>query len=164
MAILDFDCGLYPMMNVARRCKLLLTAMMLSAVSGCSTTANLYPVEGPLSEATPVPVLIANVDGITGNTGGFSFSMPSGVSCDGRWSSVAPTYTTVSAGSLFSQYGAVTGFGTVTGNVPGVNKGQAFAICSDNSRFDVEFLTGSGTANGYGVAKDTNGNIYKMIF
>jgi hypothetical protein len=164
MAILDFDFGLYSMMNVTKRSKLVLTATMLSAVCACSTTANLYPVEGPLSEATPTPVLVAKVDGITGNTGGFSFAMPSGASCDGRWSSVAPTFTTVSAGSLFSQYGAVAGFGTVTGNVPGVNKGQAFAICSDNTRFDVEFLTGSGTANGYGVAKDTNGNIYKMIF
>lgn len=37
-------------------------------------------------------------------------------------------------------------------------------MCSDNTRFDVEFFTGSGTANGYGIAKDTNGNVYKMLF
>jgi len=28
----------------------------------------------------------------------------------------------------------------------------------------VEFYTGSGTANGYGVAKDSANNIYKLIF
>ena len=27
-----------------------------------------------------------------------------------------------------------------------------------------EFFTGSGTANGYGVAKDNANNIYKMLF
>lgn len=27
-----------------------------------------------------------------------------------------------------------------------------------------EFFTGSGTANGYGIAKDSRGNVYKMLF
>ncbi len=29
---------------------------------------------------------------------------------------------------------------------------------------EVEFYTGSGTANGFGLAKDNKGNIYKVLF
>ena len=136
----------------------------LFALTACTTTANLYPVKGPLSEQTPASILVAKVDEIMGNTGNFTLTMPNGSICSGKWSSVAPTYTAVSSGSLFGRYGSVTGFGTTVGNVPGVNKGQAFATCTDNTRMDVEFYTGSGMANGYGIAKDTNGNVYKMIF
>jgi hypothetical protein len=139
-------------------------AFIIVGLSACSTTANLYPVEGPLSRENPVPTLVATVDGITSNTGGFNFVMPDGEICTGRWSSVAPQYAAVATTSLFSRYGTVTGYGTSVGIVPGVNKGQAFATCSDNTRFEVEFYTGSGTANGYGIANDTNGNVYKMIF
>ncbi|SFF92529.1 hypothetical protein [Roseobacter denitrificans] len=141
-----------------------LLCLSLLGQAACSTTANLYPVSGPMSQQSPVPTLVATVDGITGNTGGFSFSMPTGAVCTGKWSSVAPQSASVTTGSLFSQFGSVAGYSTTVGNVPGVNKGQAFATCSDNTRFDVEFFTGSGTANGYGIAKDTNGNVYKMLF
>jgi hypothetical protein len=29
---------------------------------------------------------------------------------------------------------------------------------------EAEFLTGSGTTNGYGVAVDSDGNVYKLLF
>lgn len=147
--------------NAALPCAIVMSIVGLSA---CSTTANLYPVEGPLSRENPVPTVVVKVDGITSNTGGFNLLMPDGAICTGRWSSVAPQYAATTTTSLFSRYGTVTGYGTTVGIVPGVNKGQAFATCSDNTRLEVEFYTGSGTANGYGIAKDTNGNVYKMIF
>ena len=34
-------------------------------VGSCSTTVNMYPIEGPLSLQSPLPILIASVDGIT---------------------------------------------------------------------------------------------------
>jgi len=133
-------------------------------LSACSTTANLFPVEGPLTEQTSVSAIVAKVDGIAGNTGNFSLTLPNGSLCNGKWSSVAPTQTTHTSTSLFTQYGTVAGYSRSSGNVPGVNRGMAFATCTDNTRIDAEFFTGSGTANGFGVAKDTNGNVYKMIF
>jgi hypothetical protein len=90
--------------------------------------------------------------------------LPSGESCNGKWSSVAPQFSAIGSTSLFGQYGSVGGFSTVAGIVPGVNKGQAFLTCSQGTTIEAEFYTGSGTANGYGVARDSNSNIYKMIF
>lgn len=61
-------------------------------------------------------------------------------------------------------YGSVAGYAVTAGNVPGVNRGEAFLTCDRSTTLQAEFFTGSGTANGYGVAKDSRGNIYKMIF
>ncbi len=66
-------------------------------------------------------------------------------------------------GALFSQYGTVVGF-SYSGIQPGVNKGHAFMTCSHGTTFEAEFFTGSGTANGYGIARDSNENIFKMLF
>jgi hypothetical protein len=70
----------------------------------------------------------------------------------------------VTTTSLFGQYGAITGIGVMSGPAPGVNRGEAFLTCSRGSTLQAEFYTGSGTANGYGIAKDSSGNVYKMIF
>lgn len=47
-------------------------------LAGCTTTVNLYSVEGPMAAIKPLPVMVATVDGITGNTGNISLPMPSG--------------------------------------------------------------------------------------
>lgn len=133
-------------------------------LAGCSTTVNFFPVEGPMAAIKPLPVIIANADGITGNTGNISLRMPNGENCTGKWSSVAPRYGGVTSGSLFTQYGAIAGFSVSSGILPGVNKGQAFLTCTGGTTIEAEFFTGSGTANGYGVARDSNANVYKMIF
>jgi hypothetical protein len=144
--------------------KLVGVCSLMGLLTACSTTVNMYPIEGPLSRVQPLPVIIANVDGIASNTGSFKFVTPNAVSCSGRWSSVAPQAVSSTYGTLFTQYGSVAGFATTVSNLPGVNKGQAFGTCSNNDTFDVEFLTGSGTANGYGIARDSAGNVYKLIF
>lgn len=73
--------------------------------------------------------------------------------------------SSVTTGSLIGLYGATAGFTSATsGNLPGVNRGQAFATCSRGTTVEAEFLTGSGTANGYGIAKDSGGNVYRMLF
>jgi hypothetical protein len=132
--------------------------------SGCSQPVTLYPVQGPLSKQQPLPTIAAQADGILGNTGDLSLTLPDGEACRGKWSSAAPQQVSVSTGSLFSMYGSAAGYGVTAGNVPGVNRGEAFLTCDRSTTIQAEFFTGSGTANGYGVAKDSRGNIYKMIF
>lgn len=133
-------------------------------LTGCTTTANFYPVQGPLSNTVPLPVITAHVDGIMGGTGGVEMTLPDGETCKGRWSSAAPQFATSVSGSLWGRYGAVAFSGMAVGPVPGVNRGEAFVTCVRGTTIQAEFYTGSGTANGYGVAEDSRGNVYKMIF
>jgi hypothetical protein len=129
-----------------------------------STTASMYPVQGPLSNEGKVTPIVAKVGGITGGTGPFELQMPNGSVCKGKWASVAPTYAETSHVSLLTRYGTFVGTGTSSGIVPGANKGQAYAVCDDGNAINAEFVTGSGTANGYGVAEDKQGNVFKLLF
>lgn len=135
-------------------------------LSGCmSADVSMYPVEGPLSKQLPLPVLKAKAVGVESNSGPILVTLPDKQECKGTWSSVAPKTGSVSTGALFSAYGgALFGSTVTTGILPGVNKGQAFMACNRGTTLEAEFYTGSGTANGYGIAKDTNGNVYKMLF
>lgn len=141
-------------------------------LAGCSTTATFYPVEGPLSKIQPLPVLTATADGITGNTGNISLSLPDGEFCKGRWSSIAPMsvgYSTASAtgsatNGMASVWATVYGSGFSVRNLSVVNNGEAMLVGDRGTVIHVEFYTGSGTANGSGVAKDNKGNIFKVLF
>lgn len=132
--------------------------------AGCSTNVSFFPIDGPVASQRPLPELVATADGITSNSGGLSLTLADGQVCKGKWASAAPQFAAVSTGSLFGQYASVAGFGMSTGIVPGVNRGEAFLSCSKGTTVQAEFFTGSGTANGYGVAKDSDGNVYKMLF
>ena len=155
-----------------RLLKTLVTVMAVTAIVACSTTATLYPVDGPLSKQQPLPVLTAAVDGIMGNTGGISLSLPDGERCTGKWSSIAPMSvgfsTATASGSatnaMASVWTTVYGSGFSVRNLPGVNKGEAMLVGNRGTVIQVEFYTGSGTANGTGVAKDNKGNVFKVLF
>lgn len=121
-------------------------------------------MKGPLSTQTPLPIAKATADGITGNTGPLTMTLASGEVCSGQWSSAAPQQVAITAGSLLTLYGPAAGYSVTTGNVPGVNRGEAFMSCDRGTTIQAEFFTGSGTANGYGVAKDSSNNIYKVLF
>lgn len=141
-----------------------LSALVVAFFSGCSTTATMIPVEGPLSESTPPPVLEVHVAGITGNNGSLDLVMPDGESCSGRWSSAAGAGITVGSASLLSTYGSTyaTGYSVSTGT--GQNPGQAILVCDRGRTIQVEFVTGAGTAHGFGIGRDNEGNVYKLIF
>lgn len=140
--------------------------LMASLMTGCvSHSVDFYPVQGPLAQQVPLPIIKAKAVGVEGNSGPITLTLPGGESCSGRWSSVAPKFAAVSSGSLFSLYGgALFGSSVTTGIMPGTNKGQAFLTCSRGTTIESEFVTGSGTANGYGISRDSAGNVYKMLF
>lgn len=152
--------------------KAVATAVFVSGLVACSTTASLYPVAGPLSQQQPLPVLTAKVSGILGNTGGISLSLPDGEHCVGKWSSIAPMsagFSTESASGsattgMTSVWATVYGSSFSVSNLAGVNKGEAMLVGDRGTVIQVEFYTGSGTANGSGVAKDNKGNVFKVLF
>lgn len=131
---------------------------------GCSLKATMVPVEGPLSHIRPVRVLYVRADGILGNSGDISFVMPDGESCKGRWSSAAGAGLSIGSAGLLSQYGStyITGYSVSTGT--GQNPGQALAVCSKGRTVQLEFVTGAGTAHGFGIGKDNESNIYRFVF
>jgi hypothetical protein len=136
----------------------------LTACGPYNQSVTFYPVKGPLSTQVPLPVAKALAEGVDGNTGPLTMTLASGEICKGQWSSAAPQQMAVTSGSLFTMYGPAAGYSVTTGNVPGVNRGEAFMSCDQGTTVQAEFFTGSGTANGYGVAKDSKNNIYKMLF
>lgn len=133
---------------------------LLLAVTACSITATMIPVAGPLSEQKPVPVIAVKVKNVQSNSGPFDLTMPGGARCTGRWASAAGAGVTQSA--LLTEYGTIAGISSSTGT--GQNPGQGIATCSDGRRLQVEFVTGAGTAHGYGVAKDSDSNVYRFVF
>jgi hypothetical protein len=151
--------------------KQIILIAFMSLLTACSTKVSFFPVSGPLSQAKLSQPIVATADGIWGNTGKLTLTLPNGEVCNGRWSSVAPTVSSANVGmgsvslsnSMASTWGTVYGTGFSVGNAASVNRGEAMLICSNSTTIQVEFFTGSGTANGYGVAKDSNGNTYKVL-
>lgn len=140
-------------------------AVLLLSLTACSAGIDLFPLEGPYSKLSPPPVLRARAEGVTSNSGQLSITYPDGEICKGRWSSVAPQFAGASTGVLMGTYGALVGFTAgATGIVPGVNRGEAFVTCRTGRTMQAEFFTGSGTAHGYGIAKDSDQNVFKMLF
>lgn len=152
--------------------KILIFIITCLVFTSCSKTVFLYPYSGPIVENKNVRVLKAKASGITGNTGKITITLPSGEVLNGRWASMAPMEVTYSQGSsrgyasdgMRSIWAKVYGSGYTIRNKPGVNKGEAYLVGSKGITLEIEFYTGSGTANGTGVAKDNKGNIYKVIF
>lgn len=144
--------------------KLLLLTVVLSVLAGCSITASVYPIAGPMSEQLPLPVLAAQVHSVHKNTGQIDMMLPSGEKLVGKWSSIAPQSSSATIGALSSTWTTVFGSSFTTANLPGVNRGEAMLVGDRGTVMEVEFFTGSGTANGTGVAKDNQGNYYKVLF
>ena len=90
--------------------------------------------------------------------------MPDGEWCSGQWSSAAGAQVSTTRGSLFGQYGSVHGTATTVSTGSGQNPGVAFLICDRGRTIEVEFVTGAGTATGFGFAKDNRGNVYRVLF
>ena len=160
-----------------RRSTVVCTSFILLILSSCTTrTVTMVPVEGPLSNMTPIPVIRPHVDGKSGNAGNISLTMPDGEKCRGRWSSAAGAGDSFPTGSLISTYGNIYGTGmSVSGH--GQNLGQAIVSCEKGTIIQVEFVTDEGTADGFGdefvtgeetakgfgFAKDNKGNVYRLI-
>ncbi len=131
---------------------------------GCALNGTMVPVEGPLSQVRPVPVLKVRADGIMGNSGNVTFRMPDGDACKGRWFSAAGAGVAVTTGSLISQYGSTHLSGVTVSTGSGQNPGQALVACGSGRVVQLEFVTGAGTAHGFGIGKDNDGNIYRFVF
>jgi hypothetical protein len=144
----------------------------LSLLVGCSATARLYPVQGPLMAQSPVPVFSGKLTGLV-NEGGISFVMANGEVCKGQWTRVVPVKGTQAAQSapapaltdMPAIWDQIYGPGYYTAHVLGTTlHGQAVITGNRGTVLTVEFHRPDAIPQIQGVAKDSQGNIYKMTF
>lgn len=140
--------------------KQLFLVLVIGTLSSCSITLDLYPVKGPLATKIPVRVIKAKATNVTSNSGKCFLTMSDGEYCEGRWSSTAGVRKSINNYSLLLSYGQELGL-SPRGNE---NRGYAMLLGNKGTSIEIEFLTGAGTAHGFGVAKDNKGNLYKVLF
>lgn len=153
-----------------------LLLLCVSTLPGCAT-AHLYPVQGPLSLQTPVPIYVAKFTG-TFNSGNFSVVLADGEVCKGRWATVprpntssdATAASAASANNLSVEWDTVYGTGFYVAHVLGARLYARAALTgSRGTLLNVELYKPDRVENTSvgaikGVAKDDKGNIYKVAF
>ena len=163
------------------RLVLFLSAMFM--LSGCTTTARIYPVHGPLSTQTPLPVYVAKLThGL--KSGDLSAILNNGEVCKGRWELVPPPTSSKaatppvlpSANNLSAEWDAIYGPGFYSKEVLGADFYMRAVLTGNRGTvLDVEMYANQSpepsarhdnpiTRIMKGVAKDNKGNIYNMVF
>jgi hypothetical protein len=140
--------------------KKLILFLVLVTFSSCSITLDLYPAKGPLSNQIPIKVIKAKATNVTSNSGRCFLTLPDGEYCEGRWSSTAGVKGSHNNYSLLLTYGQELGLAP-RGNE---NRGYAMLLGAKGTSIEIEFLTGAGTAHGFGIAKDNHENLFRVLF
>jgi hypothetical protein len=158
--------------------KLCFILLGISMMLGCTRTARFYPVQGPLSSQTPLPVPVAKVTfGI--NPGNIAVVLDDGEVCKGRWAVVprgqvpkgAATANASTTMGMRSEWDTVYGPGFYVAHVLGAKfYAQVTATGNRGTVLDVEMYRPENVeehanliAAVKGVAKDNKDNIYKLV-
>ena len=70
--------------EIPMKARLWFAVLAFFLMMGCSATARLYPVQGPLMAHSPAPVFTGKFTGVL-NGGSISFVLSNGELCQGRW-------------------------------------------------------------------------------
>jgi hypothetical protein len=155
--------------------KLFVILLALSFFVGCSRELRFYPVQGPQSAKTPVPIFVGKMTGAL-NSGNLSLALSDGEVCKGHWAQVrlpeaksAPSATVPTSSEMAAVWDTVYGQGFYVSHVLGT---QHFAQSTLNGNkgttMNVELFAIQGSRTGElpdikGVAKDSKENIYKVV-
>jgi hypothetical protein len=145
----------------------------ICAMLGCSAKARLYPVQGPLSAQTPLPVLVGKVTGGPINPKNISVVLSDGEVCKGRWAMVHPvkvpkganTATAPATNGMQAVWDTVYGPGYYVSHVLGTKYyAQSVASGDKGTVLNVEmYMPEAGSGGIKGVAKDNRDNLYKLV-
>lgn len=118
--------------------------MVLAVVTGCSRRFTLYPVDGPLSQQTPVVEIAGVADGISRGGGNLRATLPNGGTCTGRWAASGRSESiSTTSGSLLGTYGSAYFAGTSIAVDPRAIRCAGVLTCSDGRVMDMDFLARS---------------------
>jgi len=155
----------------------------VSVLPGCAATARLYPVHGPLSTQTPLPVYVAKLaHGL--KSGNFSAILNNGEVCKGRWELVPPSNSSKgattagvpSANNMSAEWDTIYGPGFYSNEVLGADFYMRAVLTGNRGTLlNVEMFANQSpepsarhddpiTRIMKGVAKDNKGNTYNLVF
>ena len=136
----------------------------LAACGSGTSEMQLYPLEGPIAQADATKVIEIRAQNTNETSGPISFRLAHKVRCQGTWSSVAPKEVSQTKGVSLTLRDTGGRLGRDVKTSARVNNGEIYAVCTDGTRVQGNFISGSGTTSGTGRATDTNGNLYKLLF
>jgi hypothetical protein len=158
------------------RLKLCFLLLGISIMLGCSHKYRFYPVQGPLADQTPLPVLVAKLTGsFPFTSGNISVVLSDGEVCNGHWAQVprvkvpkgANTASAPDAKGMSSVWDTVYGSGFYVSHVLGSTNAQASASGDRGTVLNVEMNAmpeGDKNVIVKGIAKDNRDNIYKVVY
>jgi len=140
----------------------------ISTLSGCTAAGHLYPIRGPLSTQSPIPVYNLKMKDAL-KSGEVSVALDSGETGKSRWKLVPQDKSHTAA--MPEVWDTIYGPGFYVANVLG-NRLYAQSTVTTNrgTILDVEFYKPDAHAQSpevgaiKGVAKDNKDNIYKLTF
>jgi hypothetical protein len=150
------------------------------ALTGCMRIAHLYPVQGPLAAQTPPPIYTAKLTGLL-NSGSLSTTLANGEQFSGQWQALSESALAKQSSeglepafNLSAAWDAVYGQGSYTAHVLGAHLfARATLTGTKGGTLQVEmFSQPVATADPKdvappaikGVARDGQGNVYKVAF
>jgi hypothetical protein len=146
-------------------------SLSIFLLTGCAT-GRLYPIKGPLAAQTPPPIYVAKFE-----RSFLIVTLADGEVCKGRWETIhrpknakeSAALNTAPVSNLSAEWDIVYGPGFYVAHVLGArlygrstltgNKGTTLNV--EMYKPDSEDKTIAATK---GVAKDNNGNVYKLAF
>jgi hypothetical protein len=150
------------------------TLLCVFALSGFANAngETLYPVQGPAAAQAPPPVITAKFSGT--NSGKFTLVQAHGESFQGQWAFVIPSFVSTKTPqdpaaylpqpNLAFAWDAVYGQGYFLAQVIGTRIRRVVATGDQGTVIQVECLYGDLRAGFNGVAFDSKGNLYKVVF
>lgn len=139
---------------------LIIFAAVLLLLSGCDRLAGLYPVEGPLAQSGQDGKIAVTFSSIGfGSQGKIEATLADGEICGGEYT-ILPAGRTAEIFS-FSLYAKYFGSGLAPQEA---RYGQALFTGDKGTVFKAEFYLVRGVKQGYGLARDNKGNLYKLIW
>jgi hypothetical protein len=154
--------------------RFLCTLLCVCALSGFANAngETLYPVQGPAAAQAPPPVMTAKFSGT--NSGKFTLVQAHGESFQGQWAFVIPSFVSAKTPqdpaaylpqpNLAFAWDAVYGQGYFLAQVIGTRIRRVVATGDHGTVIQVECLFADIHAGFNGVAFDSKGNLYKVVF
>jgi len=146
----------------------LIALCLVPLLAACANDGDLrlYPLSGPVTVQDSNTVIPIKLEKDSETSGIITFRLPGTerAKCRGTFTSVAPKEISHERGFSLGLRNLGGKIGNKVTDVGGINSGEIYAVCSDGTKVQGSFISGSGTQSGTGTVSDTRGNSYKLLY